>query len=319
MDVLDQAQRLAASGQQQAAIDLVLGAAGADDPIALVAVANWRLFGLYGGRDLAEAHRLLDRAVAEGDGDAVRLKATLTANGTGCTADLPSAVRLLETIRASDPGAALQLRLLEAMSPGEAFAGAPFEPLSQDPDIRVYRGLVSPEECDYLIDRAQPELRPSFVVDPASGGHMPHPTRTSSGMNFDPTMEDAVVHQVNRRLAAVTSTDVACGEPLHVLRYAPGQEYRPHLDAIPGAGNQRVWTALVYLNQDFEGGETRFDLLDIAFRGSAGDALVFRNADAKGDADMRLRHAGVPVTAGVKWLASRWIRALPHDPWTATY
>jgi prolyl 4-hydroxylase len=162
-----------------------------------------------------------------------------------------------------------------------------------------------------VLDRAQRLM--------ASGGQMPHPTRTSSGMNFDPTMEDAVVHQINRRIAAVTATDVLCGEPLHVLRYAPGQEYRPHLDAIPGAGNQRVWTALVYLNQDFAGGETRFDLLGLAFRGSAGDALVFRNADREGNPDLRLRHAGVPVTAGVKWLASRWIRALPHDPWTATY
>jgi prolyl 4-hydroxylase len=319
MDVLDQAQRLAASGQQQAAVDLVLGAAGADDPVALVAVANWRLFGLYGERDLAEAHRLLDRAVARGDGEAVRLKATLMANGTGCSADLAAAVGLLESIRAADPGAALQLRLLEAMRPERAYADRPFEALSADPDIRVYRGLLTAGECEYLIARAQPELRPSFVVDPASGGHMPHPTRTSSGMNFDPTMEDPVVHQINRRLAAVTATNVACGEPLHVLRYAPGQEYRPHLDAIPGAGNQRVWTALTYLNDEFGGGETRFDLLDLAFRGSAGDALVFRNADANGNADLRLRHAGVPVSAGVKWLASRWIRALPHDPWTATY
>ena len=38
----------------------------------------------------------------------------------------------------------------------------------------------------------------------------------------------------------------------------PGQEYRPHFDAIGNADNQRVLTFLVYLNDDYEGGETDF-------------------------------------------------------------
>jgi len=138
-------------------------------------------------------------------------------------------------------------------------------------------------------------------------------------MNFDPAMEDPVVRQLNRRFAAITGTKVECGEPLHVLRYAPGQEYRPHFDAIPGAQNQRTWTVLVYLNDAYEGGATLFDQLNIQFRGAPGDALVFRNADQDGIPDPRLRHAGAPVAAGVKWLATRWIRAAPHDPWAASY
>ena len=317
IDVLDEANRLAASGQQQAAVDLVRGAADAGDPVALFAVANWRLFGMFGPRDEAEAHLLLDRARLGGNVEAIRLKATLLANGTGCEPDLATAKSLLEEIRDRDASAAEQLRLV-AQAERDANV-AESERLSLDPDIRVVRKLLSDDECGYLIVAAQPALRPSFVVDPRTGGHMPHPVRTSSGMNFDPTSEDLVVRSINERLAAATGTPVECGEPLYVLRYAPGQEYKPHLDAMPSVDNQREWTVLTYLNHSYAGGETRFDLLGIEFRGEPGDALIFRNVDGAGQLDPRLRHAGVPVQSGIKWLATRWIRAKPHDPWTTSY
>lgn len=319
MDVIDQANRLAASGQREAAVELVRKAADAGDPNALFAIANWRLFGMYGPRDEAGAHSFLDRAVAAGSVEAARLKATLLANGTGCQANRAAAEELLRQIRDVDPSAAEQLRLIAASDARRDRVGESSERLSDDPDIRVVRKLLSADECAYLIAAAQPELRPSFVVDPRTGGHMPHPVRTSSGMNFPPTLEDLVVHAINLRLAATTGTRVECGEPLYVLRYATGQEYKPHLDAMPAVDNQREWTALTYLNDGYSGGETHFDLLGIQFRGEPGDALIFRNVDAAGELDPRLRHAGVPVESGVKWLATRWIRAKPHDPWTVSH
>ena len=103
-----------------------------------------------------------------------------------------------------------------------------------------------------------------------------------------------------RRLALV--------EALQVLRYSPGQEYRPHFDWIDSAPNQRLWTALVYLNGDYEGGETAFVRTDLEIRGQAGDVLVFWNAQEDGHGDPLAEHAGLPVTSGVKYLATRWIR-----------
>jgi prolyl 4-hydroxylase len=135
-------------------------------------------------------------------------------------------------------------------------------------------------------------------------------------MSFGPVEEDLVVRALNRRLATATGTEPTQGEPLHILRYAPGPEYKPHLDALPAVANQRHWTALVYLNSGYAGGETAFPELDLAVRGEPGDALVFRNVDAAGRPDPRTRHAGRPVTAGAKWLATRWIRQSAYDPWT---
>ena len=89
----------------------------------------------------------------------------------------------------------------------------------------------------------------------------------------------------------------------------PGQQYKPHHDGT-GSDNVSVrnLTALIWLNDQFEGGETDFPNINVRIRGSVGDMLVFRNVLDNGEFDERMIHAGLPVTEGVKWMASRWIR-----------
>ena len=315
MSVLDEAGRLTATGRQADAVALVRKSADQGDPEALFAIANWRLFGLFGPRDLAEAHRLLDRAAAEGFVEAVRTKATLLANGTGLAADPAQSARLLETIRACDQHAALQLDFSARMAPVGEFQPSRSETMCEAPLVKRYNGLLTPQECAYLCGRAEPQLRPSYVTNPATGAQMPHPIRTSMGMSFGPTLEDLVVRRINERIATATGTEVSCGEPLHILRYTPGQQYKPHTDSMPGEANQRVWTMLIYLNDDYEGGATRFPRVGLEFRGAAGDALILYNVDGEGRPEPASLHAGLPVTGGVKWLATRWIRARPYHPW----
>jgi prolyl 4-hydroxylase len=161
-------------------------------------------------------------------------------------------------------------------------------------------------------------MEPSIVLDPASGRPIPHPVRTSSGAVIGPTREDMVVRALNKRIAAASDTAVEQGEPLQVLHYAPGQQYRPHHDAIAHTDNQRGWTMLVYLNEGYRGGATRFTETGLTVQGKGGDGLLFHNLDAAGRPDPRARHAGLPIEVGTKWLATRWIRLRPHDPWTAS-
>ena len=67
-------------------------------------------------------------------------------------------------------------------------------------------------------------------------------------------------------------------------------------------------TALIYLNDEFEGGETSFPQLGIEHRAKAGDALVFSNVDPRGRPEPRTEHAGRPPTKGTKWVFSQWVR-----------
>jgi prolyl 4-hydroxylase len=306
--VLDQVGALLARGDARGAVAAMTAAAASGDGDGCFGLANWRLYGLYGPRDLATAHALLGRAAEAGHERAIRLLANLTANGTGVAEDPAAARALLARLVAPDVAAILDLAAQDWPDPG------PAEALSNDPVVRRIPALLPPVACAYLAAGAAPLLQPSYVIDPKTRARMPHPHRTSAGMNFGPAQEDLVIRRINRRIAAASETAVEAGEPLHILAYAPGQQYRLHVDAIPGVANQRIWTMLVWLNEDYEGGETHFPNLGLTVRGRAGDGLLFANLTPDGRTDERLRHAGLPVTAGRKWLATRWIRRQPFSP-----
>ena len=303
---------LVAAGRVGDAWRLLGTRAVASDPEALFMLAVWRLAGQYVRRDLALSRDLFDRAAKAGHPEAPRIHRAFLAGGVGGPADWATALRLLEKAAKADPAARAQLTLIGNMhlspsgDPQEIPAAAQ---LSERPQVSCVRGLLSRAECEFLIAEAQDWLAPSVVVDPQTGRQFQNPIRTSDGMAFPYTEENPAIHALNRRISAATGTAVAQGEPLQVLRYRPGQEYKPHVDALTGDDNQRIITVLVYLNRGYDGGETRFVRTGLTFRGEIGDALIFHNVDADGRADPLAQHAGLPVTKGEKYLSTRWIRA----------
>jgi len=317
-DPLSLAEAALASGRPDEAVAIVGRAAAANHPDALFRMAIWRLVGEPLARDLAVARSLLARAGAAGRTDATLMLAALTANGSGAPADWRAALHLLRGIANTDAAAQRQLALLDAMTLDES--GAPCglsepEILSSSPLVARYAGFLSNAECEHIARASVDLLAPSVVIDPRSGQPVPNPIRTSYGMVIGPTREDLVIRAINHRIAMLSGTLTDQGEALSVLRYGPGQQYRLHLDTIAGAANQRIKTVLLYLNQGFTGGETAFPDLNLTITPRIGDAILFDNADDAGTPYPRSRHAGLPVTRGYKWLATRWIRARPLDPW----
>lgn len=194
------------------------------------------------------AEKLLSQAAQSGHLEAGTLRACLIGSGTFQPYDPELARRLLQSIASRDSLATELLSLLAAAPPAHSATKLPINLLSADPQVFTVRGLLSGAECRYLRERAELALGPSCIIDPSTGKRTPHPVRTSYGTTLGLGQEALVVHQVNLRLAAVTRTGIMCGEPLHILRYSPGQEYRPHLDALPETAHPRTWTVLVYLN-----------------------------------------------------------------------
>ncbi len=283
------------------------------DVAAIAEMAHWSIAGTIVPRDLGHARQCLRRAAQGGDEAAAQLLANFLASETGGPADWAGALDILKSLRQVGD-AANQLRLIDAMPIDSAGAPTdlpPAEPLSRDPEITVFRKLLGPVECAYLIDKAKPELAQALVVDPVTRRMIPNPVRVCDNATFNLFIEDAVVSAINRRIAAATGTLYRQGEALQLLRYNPGGEYRTHSDALGGEKNQRILTVLTYLSDEYEGGETRFDRIGLRFRGEIGDALVFENALPDGRANPLALHAGAPVTKGMKWLATRWIRQSP--------
>jgi prolyl 4-hydroxylase len=301
---------LAARDGIEAAVAMVAGRAAAGDPAALLATGMWRLWGMHGPRDLKAGYAAIAAAADAGLEAAACAQIALRMNGTGIAADRNAALALLHAWEArSDALAAQSALIADWGGAGDTVRHA------EAPRVMTIAAFAPKAVCRHLIERAAPRLQPSFVVDPATGARRSHPVRSSTGANFAPVDEDAVIAELHHRIAQASTTDVAAGEPLHILSYEPGQQYRPHMDALPGVANQRRTTAILYLNDDFEGGATVFPARGVSIVPRTGMLLIFDNVDDRGVADRASEHAGEPVAQGRKWVATRWIRSTRCHPW----
>jgi prolyl 4-hydroxylase len=304
------ALRLIEAGRRGEAILLVNQRAAAGDPSAWLTLALWQWEGIIVPRAFVQARALFERAGKAGHRAGRACSTNLLANGVAGPRDWKEALKRLREEARHDPPRQAASKLLAAMRltpEGDPAKNVRGQALSTAPEVHLLPRLFSPAECDYLVRVAEPNLRPSFVVNPDTGLPQRDPTRTSDAYELQWCVEDPAIHALNRRLAAATGTAVDQGEPLQILRYGVGQEYRRHIDAVPGLENQRVLTALVYLNEGYEGGELFFPRTGLKVKGRKGDMILFRNASATGVPDLMSQHAGLPVSRGTKLLASRWI------------
>ena len=190
--------------------------------------------------------------------------------------------------------------------------------LSGESNVLKFRKFLTPVECSYIKAAAAPGIQPSSTIHPHSGELVKNEIRTSSSSNFDPVSRDHFIYSVEERIAAATGTTVEQGEPLNVLYYRIAEEYKFHYDFLSAnnederrllkEGGQRKYTFLISLNEEYTGGETYFPRLNVKYRGQLGDALMFQNVDGNGQPNELMLHAGLPITGGQKWVASKWIR-----------
>jgi len=88
-------------------------------------------------------------------------------------------------------------------------------------------------------------------------------------------------------------------EGYSVLRYKGGQEYTAHYDGPTGIG--RAISALVYLNDDYEGGELEFTNFNIKIKPEPGMLILFPSNYA-------YTHIAHPVISGTKYAIVTWIK-----------
>lgn len=312
---LHQVEALLMAGRQAEAIAETQRLSLQAVPAAVMLLGQMKWGGMV-AQDPVGARKLFERASDLGDPTAAVFATNLIASGVAGERDWPRALARLAQEATKDKDRARALTLIEAMALD--FAGEPQalpepEVISDQPRIRIFRQLFTPTECDYLLKVAEGLYQPSMVYN-AARQLVRDPIRTSDGATLHWLVEDSAVHALLRRIGKATGTDASQGEASQVLRYQPGQEYKPHYDYVRASDNQRIVTALVWLNEDYQGGETAFLRTGQKLRGRKGDALVFWNSLEDGSIDPLTEHAGLPVQRGTKLLFNRWIRASRWQP-----
>lgn len=261
---------------------------------------------------------------AETDPDAGHRLALLSALGLGTPYDPQRGLALLR--RAAEQGHRLALDSLavleaEGRSIPDWLSPPPARRVSATPHVLIAEGFVGPPVCDWMRRRAEARLAPAQVHDPRTGEGVRDGVRTNDAAVFDLPDADLVQVLVRERIARLAGLPVAGMEPVQVLRYRPSQAFDWHVDYLDPASpghreqlarqGQRTATCLIWLNDDYEGGETAFQATGARHRGRKGDAILWANVTPDGRPAPATRHAGLSPTSGEKWILSQWIRTPP--------
>jgi prolyl 4-hydroxylase len=179
-------------------------------------------------------------------------------------------------------------------------------------EIFAMGDFMSAAECRKLIGMIDQVARPSSVFNVAYGEEY----RTSYSGDVD--SYDPFVKKISRRIDDLLGLDPGWGEAVQGQRYLPGQQFKPHCDWFfteaeywpkeAGRGGQRAWTAMVYLNAVEGGGSTDFTELGLSIEPKPGAILMWNNADLDGEPNRWTIHTGTQVTAGVKYIITKWYR-----------
>jgi prolyl 4-hydroxylase len=312
----------------------------------LTALGKLALVGRAGGRSVEDGLRLLAAAAEAGDAEADAMIAVVIGIDAQSTSDWDRALEYLgraaargypaaraqlalycpdpelaAASKALSPPAPIWRQLKEAIDIGTLLRVPPARIVRDSPYVAVFDGFATRLECEWMIGRANPHLKRAKIFDQQARVLSDASSRTNSAMQFDILKADFVLVALQARIAAASGFAPRCLEETNVLHYAVGQEFVGHYDFFTpdkpefqrelSERGQRAATLLIYLNDEFEGGETAFEKLDWRYRGRPGDALLFGNVDPSGAPDLQTLHAGLPPVFGEKWLLSQWIRSHP--------
>lgn len=163
--------------------------------------------------------------------------------------------------------------------------------------IWTISNFLSPQQCDDLIVLSEHRGFEPADISLLEGAKFMKNIRDNDRTGFvDDRFNSEVWAKLNPLLPVFSDADsctpVGLYEHMRFYRYDVGQKFKRHIDGrVKQNGCISRLTFMVYLNDDCEGGETKFD--DAMIRPKTGMALLFVHEQ---------KHEGLPLKQGRKYV-----------------
>ena len=193
-----------------------------------------------------------------------------------------------------------------------------FDNTVKNPDYSIIEipHFLSDFECEQIILLAKNEkLEVSKVYD-STDDNIDNSSRKSEQCWLTDE-HHPIIKRLSEKAAELSKTQGNFQEYLQVVSYPTGGKFNAHYDSCNGTDEFcerlnkegfRLVTVLIYLNDNFEGGETVFPKINKTVIPQKGKAVLFYNVDENGKPIYESLHGGNPVTKGQKFIANKWIR-----------
>jgi len=168
------------------------------------------------------------------------------------------------------------------------------------PFICEIPNILTEAECHQWIDRIRSTGTEPAPINTTRGALIDAQIRNNRRVIFDDVecandlfdrVKDRVPQEIRGMILAGVNERIRCYE------YLPGQRFAPHSDgAFIRNEDERSWyTYIIYLNEEFEGGETVFFVEpEVVIKPRTGAGLFFQHP---------IIHEGALVISGIKYAA----------------
>jgi CDGSH-type Zn-finger protein/predicted 2-oxoglutarate/Fe(II)-dependent dioxygenase YbiX len=92
---------------------------------------------------------------------------------------------------------------------------------------------------------------------------------------------------------------------MNIMKYEIGEEFPPHQDTSVYCPIESDWGLVLYINDDFEGGELYYPEKNITYRPQSGDLVIH-------GATEEFAHGTTPITKGTKYVATSFAFLFPR-------
>lgn len=172
-------------------------------------------------------------------------------------------------------------------------------------NIFTVTNVLSPEECQEYINYTEEIGFSDAPITTAAGPIMSPGIRNNTRVMFD---SEKIANKLWQRIQEFPPKRcegrdvIGLNERFRFYRYVPGQRFAPHGDGYYARenGERSFFTFMIYLNEDCEGGETKFFFSpilgqkeELIIKPKTGMALFFKHA---------ILHEGTTVTSGKKYV-----------------
>lgn len=180
------------------------------------------------------------------------------------------------------------------------------------PRISVFTNVLTDEESQYIIDKYT-----KIGMNPEAGKESREQSKGQitenvehRSISWDTSPEDREFFK--QRLSEVVGIPVSHIEAGDIYRYDDGQAFGLHHDfpytprKVPyyEKGGDRAATAVFWLNDDYDGGELDFPLLEVNIKPFKNGMVFFEYDYSDETINMSTWHEGCKVLNGQKWIAA---------------
>ena len=171
------------------------------------------------------------------------------------------------------------------------------EKIELHPQIFLIEGFLTEAECDHYINLSQEKVFEEAKINVFGRQQMNKGVRNNDRLMI---FDERIAEELFKKAAAFLPQEhdghelLNFNEMLRIYKYAPGQQFKMHRDGsyIRNEKEKSFYTIMIYLNDDFEGGETEFENL-FTVAPKKGTALIFHHP---------LRHEGKTLISGIKYV-----------------